>query len=122
LEKQNRLFRLHRFNVSMPPIKSRAASGLSTANRYESVMKCCVSSLNWMAGSFAIVGWLAQAEAATLTIAPPVTSNTYAGVITLNIGGLTNGEKVVVQKYLDLNGNGVIDSGEPMAHPIRFPD
>src|SRR5437016_10672992 len=71
---------------------------------------------------FAVAGWITQAGAATLTIAPSVTSNTYNGVITLNIGGLTNGEKVIVQKYLDLNGSGSIDPGEPLVDMFKSVD
>ncbi len=58
----------------------------------------------------------------TLSVTPSVTSNTYAGVITLAIGGLTNGEKVVIQKYLDLNANGTIDSGEPLIDAFKISD
>src|SRR5258708_11031532 len=58
----------------------------------------------------------------TLSVTPSVTSNTYAGVITLAIGGLTNGEKVVIQKYLDLNANGTIDPGEPLIDAFKISD
>ena len=53
-------------------------------------------------------------QAATLTVSPAVTSNTYSGVITLTITGLTNHEPVVLQKFLDANTNGLIDAGEVM--------
>ena len=52
------------------------------------------------------------AAAATLTVSPAVTSNTYPGNITLTIGGLTNGEPVTVQKWVDANTNGAIDAGD----------
>jgi len=52
--------------------------------------------------------------AATLTVTPSAISNTYSGVITLNITGLTNQETVTIQEWLDLNANGSIDPGEPM--------
>src|SRR3989442_3422232 len=58
----------------------------------------------------------------TLSVTPSVTSNTYAGVITLAIGGLTNGENVVIQKYLDLNANGTIDPGEPLMDAFKISD
>jgi hypothetical protein len=60
--------------------------------------------------------------AATLTVTPPATSNTYGGVITLNITGVTNGEKVTVETYLDLNANGSIDPGEPMMDSFKIAD
>jgi hypothetical protein len=61
-----------------------------------------------------VIGVVAlQAKAVvTLTVSPSVISNTYTGVITLNITGLTNTEKVVVQKWQDGNANGVVDAGE----------
>jgi len=49
-----------------------------------------------------------------LTVSPAAISNTYPGVITLNITGLTNFQSIKVQTYLDLNGNGVVDPGEPL--------
>ena len=55
-------------------------------------------------------------------MSPSITSNTYAGVITLNITGLTNAEKVVIQKYLDLNANGSIDAGEPLIDAFKISD
>jgi len=57
----------------------------------------------------------------TFTVAPDVVSNTYNGVITLQINGLTNGvTSVVVQKYLDVNTNGVIDSGDLLVQQFRL--
>src|SRR6266403_726641 len=58
----------------------------------------------------------------TLSVTPSVTSNTYTGLITLAITGLTNGEKVVIQKYLDLNANGSIDAGEPLIDAFKISD
>jgi hypothetical protein len=59
-----------------------------------------------------VVAQALQANAVTLSVSPSVISNTYAGVITLDIAGLTNTEKVVVQKWQDGNANGLIDAGE----------
>ena len=58
----------------------------------------------------------------TLTVSPAITSNTYTGVITLNITGLTNHETVALQEWLDLNANGVIDAGEPMMDAGQITD
>jgi len=60
--------------------------------------------------------------AATLTVTPSVTSNTYPGVIALDITGLTNHETVTVQEWLDLNANGSIDSSEPMMDAGKITD
>jgi hypothetical protein len=62
------------------------------------------------------------ATAATLSIAPSTISNTYPGVVQLNIGSLTNGETVIVQKWLDLNANGSIDPGEPLIDVFKISD
>jgi hypothetical protein len=80
-----------------------------------------------------LAGWLmllatlagsinAQPPPVTLTVTPAVISNTYPGVITLNITGLTNTETVTVQRWLDLNGNGVIDPGEPLIDAFNLTD
>ena len=60
--------------------------------------------------------------AVALTVTPSVISNTYPGVITLDITGLTNTETVTVQRWLDLNGNGSIDAGEPMIDAFKITD
>jgi len=86
-------------------------------------MKISLSKL--FLGSAALAAmWLCSgaASAATLTVTPSVISNTYSGVITLNIAGLTNGEQVIVQTYLDLNANGSIDPGEPMMDAFNITD
>jgi hypothetical protein len=61
-------------------------------------------------------------SAASLSLSPPITSNTYSGVITINISGLTNGETIEIQKYLDLNSNGIVDSGEPLVDAFKVTD
>ncbi|MGA2854136.1 MAG: hypothetical protein ABSE90_08410, partial [Verrucomicrobiota bacterium] len=58
----------------------------------------------------------------TLTVSPSVVSNTYPGVITLTITGVTNTEKVGIQRWIDLNTNGVIDAGEPMMDGFKVTD
>lgn len=69
---------------------------------------------------FATLGPLAGA--ATLAVSPSSTSNTYTGVISLQIGVLTNAEPVVVQSFLDVNANGVVDTGEPMVDTFAITD
>lgn len=63
-----------------------------------------------------------HARAATFTVTPSAISNQYSGVITLQIGGLTNGETVVVQKYVDANSNGVVDSGDWLVQQFLVTD
>src|SRR2546423_1204318 len=68
-------------------------------------------------------GWFLQSAAAvTFTNAPKAVSNTYSGFITLSIGGLTNTEKVVVQKFLDANTNGVIDGKDLLVQQFTLQD
>jgi hypothetical protein len=61
-------------------------------------------------------------NAATLTVSPSVISNTYGGVITLNITGLTNGEQVQIRKNFDVNANGTVDPGEPIMESFKIVD
>jgi len=64
-----------------------------------------------------------SARAAVMfSLAPATVSNTYLGVITLQITGLTNNETVVVQKYLDVNGNGVVDAGDWLEQQFDLTD
>jgi len=60
--------------------------------------------------------------AASLTVAPSAISNTYEGMVTLEIGGLTNGETVVVGKFADLNGNGIWDANDWLMRGFRVTD
>ena len=43
-------------------------------------------------------------------------------MITLQVTGLTNGESVVVQKFLDANTNGVIDAGDLLVQQFNLTD
>jgi hypothetical protein len=67
---------------------------------------------------------LSQGLAQTVTFVntPTVVSNTYTGPITLQIGGLTNGETVVVQSFLDVNTNGVIDASDWLMQQFKLTD
>jgi hypothetical protein len=75
---------------------------------------------------FVAFAWLAAfgqgaIAAVTFTVTPSAVSNTYNGTITLQIGGLTN-KTVVVQKYLDLNTNGVIDGSDCLVQQFTLKD
>lgn len=81
----------------------------------------CGNPLNWF--TVLLCGALASlAGGATLSVTPSSTSNTYTGVITLQIGGLTNAEPVVVQEFLDANGNGTVDAGELLVDTFPITD
>ncbi len=61
-------------------------------------------------------------HAATLAISPSAIGNEFRGVVTLQIGALTNGETVVIKKYADLNGNGIIDGGDLLMENFQITD
>lgn len=71
---------------------------------------------------FAFMSPRVLAVTATFTNTPAAVSNTYTGTITLQIGGLTNTETVVIQKFLDLNTNGVIDGGDWLVQQFTLTD
>ena len=74
-------------------------------------------------GGLTVIAAVLPAPAAvTFTNSPVAVSNTYPGVITLQIAGLTNTEKVVVQKYLDLNTNGVINPTDWLVQQFTLQD
>ena len=68
--------------------------------------------------------WLAPTArpAAGLALIPNSISNTYSGQVTLQITGLTNGETVLIERFLDLNANGSPDSGESLAQSFQLTD
>src|SRR3989442_8524001 len=70
-----------------------------------------------------LIGGLAAAsQAATISISPASISNSFSGNLTIQIGGLTNGETVLVERFLDLNTNGIIDAAEPLVQSFKLTD
>ena len=63
-------------------------------------------------------GW----SAVTFSVAPTTVSNTYSGTISLLVGGLTNGETVLIQKFLDINTNGAIDNADLLIQQFKLTD
>lgn len=67
--------------------------------------------------------WCQTLHAAVgLTITPSSVSNTYSGNITFQITGLSSGQAVLVQKFLDVNTNGVIDGADPLWRQFQLTD
>ncbi|HVM49214.1 MAG TPA: putative Ig domain-containing protein [Candidatus Acidoferrum sp.] len=60
--------------------------------------------------------------AVTFTVTPSAVSNTYNGQITLQVAGLASGGTVVVQKFLDVNTNGVIDANDLLVQQFSMTD
>src|SRR5271163_2992671 len=78
----------------------------------------------WRSALFFLVYLVGQgAHAAVgLTLTPIAVSNTFNGTITLQVTGLATSDSVVVQKYLDLNGNGVIDPADLLVQQFDLTD
>lgn len=68
------------------------------------------------------LGTQSLVSAASFSLAPASVTNLYTGAITLQITGLTNGETILVERFLDVNGNGTIDAGEPILQSYRLTD
>jgi hypothetical protein len=51
------------------------------------------------------VGLCGTGSAASLSVSPAAVSNEYSGLVSVHIAGLTNGETVLVEKFLDVNAN-----------------
>ncbi len=79
--------------------------------------------LKQVAFLFVLSGWAIQSHAAVaVTLTPSAISNSYGGTVTLQITGLANGEKVVVQKFMDANGNGAVDTGDTLWQQFNLTD
>src|SRR6266480_5397471 len=69
--------------------------------------------------------WLSPSSraAAMLTVSPASISNTYTGSVTLQISGLTtNGETVLIERFLDADSNGTNDAGELLVQSFNVTD
>ena len=58
----------------------------------------------------------------TFAVTPTTVSNTYTGTISLLASNLASGETVTVQKYLDLNTNGIIDGNDWLLQQFSLTD
>jgi hypothetical protein len=56
------------------------------------------------------------------SVTPATVSNTYSGSLTFLITGLSSGQTVVIQKYLDANTNGVIDGADLLWQQFQLTD
>ena len=70
-----------------------------------------------------LAGLAVSANAAvTFTLTPSAVSNTYSGKLTLVVGNLPNGASAVVQKFLDLDANGVLDGADMLLQQFTLTD
>jgi len=87
-------------------------------------MKDKIKLLVVLVGVFAV---LAESDclakpAATLSISPSVISNTYTGVITLQISNILSGDEVQVNKYIDFDGSGVLQTNDLLVDSFKITD
>jgi hypothetical protein len=76
----------------------------------------------WLGGAIVAL-WLATTtQAATFTITPSTITNDYVGEVTLTISGLSPGQTITVGVYPDLNGNGTIETNEPLIWSFPLTD
>ena len=75
-----------------------------------------------LSAAFALFAGHNARAAVAFTITPSTVSNTYSGTVTLQVTGLTNTETVVVQKYLDLNTNGIIGGADTLVQQFTLQD
>jgi hypothetical protein len=66
----------------------------------------------WIIVALELLPGQALLAAVTFTVTPTVATNEVTGLVTLQVEGLTNGETVLVEKFLDGNANGTVDAGD----------
>ena len=67
---------------------------------------------------------LSQSASAAVgsSVTPGAISNEYTGYITIQVSNLTAGATVVVQKFVDINSNGIVDAGDPLVQQFQLSD
>ena len=60
--------------------------------------------------------------AVSVNISPSSVGSTYSGVVTLQVTGLATGDSIVVQKYVDLNTNGIVDGSDSLWQQFQLTD
>src|SRR6267142_2316136 len=71
---------------------------------------------------FAVLAGLSAQAVPSLSISPAVITNDYVGKIVLTITGLSAGQQVLVQRYADVNANGLIDPQEWLVQSFPVTD
>lgn len=64
-----------------------------------------------------VSGW-----AATLSVSPSTIDSRYRGMLTLRIGEVPSGARVQVERYLDLNDNGLVDTADLLTLQFNVTD
>ena len=82
-------------------------------------VKCKAGFLGLLFG----LGLSAVANAAVgFSISPSIITNDFVGEVTLTITNLTPGQTVTVGLYADLNGNGIIETNDPLGWSFPLTD
>src|SRR5437867_12892370 len=76
----------------------------------------------WMLLPLALLLCHSGSSAVTFTVTPATIGNTYNGFVTLQMTGLFTNETVQVQKYLDVNANGVVDPADALVQQFQVTD
>ena len=76
----------------------------------------------WLLLAVALAAASTLRAAVTFTVTPAAVTNTYTGLLTLQASGLAAGDTVLVQEYLDLNTNGVIDAADWLVQQFPLTD
>lgn len=82
--------------------------------------------LAWLPTAALFIGALVPVAKASVGvsvgISPANITNDYSGKVTLTISGLTPGKTVLVEKFTDFNGNGVVDAGDTLIRSFKVTD
>jgi hypothetical protein len=78
-----------------------------------------VPRLSLLAG---LLCWAGVTQGVTCSVTPSSISNTYTGPIAIQVSGLTTGATVAIEKYLDANANGIIDTNDWLMESFRMTD
>ena len=71
--------------------------------------------------SFLTIGAF-QSSGVTFSNLPTSVSNTFSGILTLQISGVTPGDTVMIQRYLDVNNSGTIDAADWLVEQFSVTD
>jgi hypothetical protein len=108
----------------LPPLNKDGFESSSHFIKREHLMKLSFFKVGLRVAIFQLGLLLCQnlTAAVTFTVTPNVVSNTYIGPITMLISNIPAGGTVVIQKFADLNSNGVIDAGDVLVQQFNLTD
>jgi hypothetical protein len=83
---------------------------------------CQFATIRWLGAGLVLLLGTGQ-SAAVLTVAPSSISNSYNGEVTLTITGLNNpGQRVVVEKFLDMDDSSTITTADVLMQRFHLTD